>query len=580
MANLFGKLRVKKSASNRSTFNLSQNHLTTFNFGEVLPIYHRNLIPSDNFKLNNIGAFARVAPMACPTYGTAKLNFVNIFVPYRLVCEHASAWINGQEFDNGSVALGRFFYVRDLIILLNNSLFSVEGTSSNFDYSFVNSQNDRVFRKFTNNGKHLYKIFQMLGYELFPDISTVSTIKFNAFNILCFLRAYNDWFVNDGTYNNSDLSVALDAVRNHINNSDVDGLWKSYNGGIIDIKWLITENTPLFIAEYEPDYITSAFVNPIGENIVGSANLKSINSYIPDGLGEDESSYIGIGDSGKGVSYDSLRGIQSTSIKALLAFDRWARIHNFTSSRIGEQLLARFGVKVEDYKSNVSTLLSRSDMVLNIGDVTSTASTEQEALGAYAGKGIINGDGNGAHINVDEYGLFLTLAYASVNPIYYQRVDRDNLRLEPNDYFMPEFENLGMQPISVMEVSADPKAVSSSSHSSTRVFGFQPRYTDYKVPFDQITGDFRNADMASFHFGRNMNFVYYNDLTVGQQVRSMGDRDQYLRIFQDTNKDFDHFYLNTYFDITCSRPMLSIQESFDLGNDMEVRKANNTPVGN
>ena len=49
--------------------------------GEIMPILHEELIPGDSFNIGE-SVFARLAPLAVPTYGSFYFKTASMFVPY------------------------------------------------------------------------------------------------------------------------------------------------------------------------------------------------------------------------------------------------------------------------------------------------------------------------------------------------------------------------------------------------------------------------------------------------------------------------------------------------------------------
>ena len=86
MSQLFN--RIKVATSNRSTFDLSHHQVTTSDFGYIIPICYRDMLPNDDFVVKpNI--FCRLAPLNVPTYGRIKCSVYHFFVPYRLLYDYS-----------------------------------------------------------------------------------------------------------------------------------------------------------------------------------------------------------------------------------------------------------------------------------------------------------------------------------------------------------------------------------------------------------------------------------------------------------------------------------------------------------
>jgi len=82
---------VPKSEIQRSRFDRSHAHKTTFDAGYLVPVYVDEVLPGDTFNMNAT-AFARLSTPLKPIMDNLYLDMQFFFVPYRLV------WDNWQAF--------------------------------------------------------------------------------------------------------------------------------------------------------------------------------------------------------------------------------------------------------------------------------------------------------------------------------------------------------------------------------------------------------------------------------------------------------------------------------------------------
>ncbi|MDD6223559.1 MAG: major capsid protein, partial [bacterium] len=71
----------------RSTFDLSNGHKTTFNEGELVPIYLNEVLPGDTFQIDTAHVIRMTTPLK-PIMDNAILDIYFFFVPNRLVWDH------------------------------------------------------------------------------------------------------------------------------------------------------------------------------------------------------------------------------------------------------------------------------------------------------------------------------------------------------------------------------------------------------------------------------------------------------------------------------------------------------------
>lgn len=601
MAKGFDLLHVKSAVQSRGKFDLSRSHQTTLNFGQIIPIFHEELITGDEINVNpNI--FSRCAPLVVPTFGKADIRTVSMFIPYYQVAKDADAFFDGQNVFNGVNVYQRYITLSDLFDIFNHESisYSVDPpsgwnvNSSNrswYDFLYQSASNGNVYKKFSAYGKYVYKILRCLGYQIPNGVSLYSEstwmkstkdIRLSAYPILAFFKGYNDWMSQSQNYNLSSLTAALYQIK--LGNAYSSGSTVFYNGtGKITSACVLHFMSCLYLM-YDNDYFTSAWRFP--NSPLNTNNVTGIK-------------YISTADQDRTVS--STQNVVSTrfavssnetvitqrGLDFLRKFDDWVRRNNYAGSRDVQQIYSRFGVKTDDFKSHFAYVLDKSTFPLQVGDVTSTAQTSVDSktggfegnnLGDYAGKGIVNGSTN-VHFKSSEFGMFITYAWISVKPVYADGFERTVLRNNVFDYFNPEFDGVGPDAISQMEVIADNKNDFNLSNM-TSVYGFTDRYNSYKFGHDQITGDMAiYDDFKAWHFGRNLSAVRANNGLYAQSPSVMNFSSvssEFNRIFQYTDGEEDMFYLTAYFDVSAVRPMKSLSQVADLGDgNMTIERNGN-----
>ena len=77
----FDTLKVKSAVKSRNKFDLSRTHLTTMDFGEIVPLLVEETVPGDQISVDAT-YFSRLAPLVKPTYGKFSFKTVSAYVPY------------------------------------------------------------------------------------------------------------------------------------------------------------------------------------------------------------------------------------------------------------------------------------------------------------------------------------------------------------------------------------------------------------------------------------------------------------------------------------------------------------------
>lgn len=154
--------------------------------------------------------------------------------------------------------------------------------------------------------------------------------------------------------------------------------------------------------------------------------------------------------------------------------------------RPNEAALAHFGVSVPDQSLQRAQFLGGMSSPLVISEVPQTSEgTQSSPQGTLAGKATSYGNGHLFKQFFSEHGFIIIMTSCTVRANYFQGLDRMFSRMTRDEYAWPEFANLGEEPIYTKEIYAQEPGVADDT-----VFGYLPRYADYKSAVNQIKGDF------------------------------------------------------------------------------------------
>ena len=288
--------------------------------------------------------------------------------------------------------------------------------------------------------------------------------------------------------------------------------------------------------------------------------------------------------------------ITQFGLDALKALTDYVKRHQLVGARALDRLYARFGKSLDSAKLDRSSYIGAQNIPLQFGDVMSHAATQDDFLGSYAGKGIAYGADGNFEFSTDEYGYFVIISSIVPQIGYYQGVDRTNLHLGRTDFWTPEFDQIGNQAIAKMELispmnpyaeinedtqSGDPGNFATLD-TVEGIFGYTPRYSEYKIGRDKLTGDFRYASKngvgdtsSAWHLFRNVG-AYADQgpayLKHNRYFVTGDDWAQYNRVFNYTNSGVDKFYMIHTFNVTSNSPMHSLYDTYKFENEDEGAK--------
>ena len=158
-------------------------------------------------------------------------------------------------------------------------------------------------------------------------------------------------------------------------------------------------------------------------------------------------------------------------------------------NHIKDNMMAHYGV-ASDFNDHRPTYLGSVSAPLNIGDIATTANASSgvnDTVGDIAGKGLSSLDEKVFKYHAKDFGVIMVMFSMLPEAEYDAKgIERTNQLLEAEDFFVPEYENLGLEAVSV--ISIYPRG--SGAPSDNAVFGYAPRYYGYKTKVDKVFGQF------------------------------------------------------------------------------------------
>lgn len=153
--------------------------------------------------------------------------------------------------------------------------------------------------------------------------------------------------------------------------------------------------------------------------------------------------------------------------------------------RPNEAILAHFGVRTPDATLDRAEFLGGYMQPIVVSEVTQTSeTTETSPQGTLAGKGTTyKGNILFKHF-FTEHGFVFVFTSALCRANYWQGLPKVFSRMQRDEYYWPEFANLGEEPVYTKELFA--KAAEDT------VFGYVPRYSDYKSAVGELHGNMRS----------------------------------------------------------------------------------------
>lgn len=575
------KVRVNVAVDHRSKLDVSGTHITTNNFMLLKPVYYRHMLPSESIH-GNEHAEVRMQPLASPTWGKCRLNIRNFFVPYRQVFPNWDSFYYdtiGVNYNNASLVSDVPKFANDTFVKWFMSYSGAYGslciqktltvTDTTYDFMYVNG-NTTEYYVLTYIGRNVLSILYGLGYRI--NWNDTDQTNYNALGLLCYAKVFTDWYANSQYLNSSE----------YIN---IQKLFK-YNNPTSGLVLVGSDfETILFFTMFvlydgQNEYITNAWDNPIAPNVgVGSVNFSVTDITTP---GNTAANIISVHQTAEGTPFMKQGSSGSNNIGTQYIHDMlkqltdYVKRHQLVGAREAERALAAFGINLDSTKVNRSIFISTHTQDIEIGAVMSNADTGTNIsnLGDYAGAGY-GQMSDEIDFQTDEFGMFIAVSSILPDSGIYQGIDRNNLHLDKSEFFIPEFDAAGVQSIAKREAYMSANGNFGTGSQYDESFGYCPRYSEYKVGRNFLTGLFLSptsmVDVDNWHLFRQFKDIYFGN-DIANLHHSMNftrgtDATQYSRIFTDTSTDYDKFFMVFHFALQAISPCRSLFDSYDFDSN-------------
>lgn len=481
----------------RNAFDVGYTNKFTSSLGMLLPCFVRECNPDEHYRINP-RMFCRSMPMNSAAFIQCTQHVEFYFVPYRLLWHSFGQWFVGTKFDVSTHHLSEQkenFPTIDLGTLFAG-LVSRTAQSSFTDvlgYSLA---------------KGSLRLLDLLGYgdlSHFDDgslsIVNIENVKVSPFRLLAYQKICSDFYRVNNYEENRISSYNVDAMLPMSGSSNFETFIKSY----CQLRYrpwkkdLYTiSNTSFQGSDFMSSQI-SAPQFPLGDTDKYHEVVPSSSNY-----GDN---YMGL--LNQGVSSNGQFTLSVANIRSAFALDKLYRLSAGASDGdYKSQIKARYGFDAyaPQYKSEFIGSASANVQVNPItttADTLSSDDTSGTPAGRIYGNGVASSQNDFFEFDVKEHGIIMGIS-SFVPDVDYSSygINLFNQKINREDYFQPEFDNLGKQPISSLVFTPWKLTNLESGNKSLQlvntVLGWFPRYVEYKTAVDEVHGQLNGWVNRSF----------------------------------------------------------------------------------
>ncbi len=438
MSSLFNS--IDRARINRSVFNLSHEHSTAFDMGQLIPALILEAVPGDIFAMQ-AEILVRLQPLMSPAFTQMHATMHTFFVPYRILDENFEDFITKGISGENSYTLPRW----------NPLTVQEVAVRSLWDYLGFPIGKNKI-----QPIDYVRRAYNAIYNEYYRDENLQDEIPLD--NVQILNRAWEkDYFTSAFTSPQRGTSPALPISGTtfaDFNDSLHDGqsdmqLPKGLEQGV-EIPSGVYK---IGIRNGDPQH-HNILKQTLNRNVIDFSNATTFDL-------ED---------------FRWTAVIQQTLERAMRGGVRYT-----------EWLQAMYGVSPKDERLNRPEYIGGSKAPITVSEVLQTSETSTKSpQGNLAGHGISYSQGGNGRYRVTEFGIIMGIVSIMPRALYHQGMSRQWMRKTPFDFFNPAFVNLGEQEIKQSELF-----VTNSVSENDKIFGFQGMYNELRYMPSHVTANLR-----------------------------------------------------------------------------------------
>ena len=508
----------------RNLFDLSHENKLTCEMGKLVPILCEEILPGDTFRVST-DMVVRMAPMLAPIMHNVNVYTHFFFVPNRLIFDKWEDFITGGADGNDSTVA--------------------------------------PYMTTPSGGFAVSSLADYLGVPTGVGNAKISALPFRAY-----AKIYNDYYRDENLQTEVSLSTAAGADtttstalltrcwQHDFFTSALPWTQRSTTGAV---KLPLGSSAPVFA---DDDYRShSDFPDRYKHSIAfrkldGSHTTNRSSGIFVAGTGSASSTDL-LESSGSPQSGSTGSSMYPVNLKADLGNATAADVNDIryafqvqrflekmarTGARYTEVILSHFGVKSSDSRLQRAEYLGGGRSPIAISDVLQTSADDDQPtpLATMAGHGYSAQRSHQFKRFFEEHGWLIGIMSIMPRSTYQQGLAKKWTRDTRFSYYWPVFSHLGEQAIHNREIYLQ------GTSADDGIFGYQPRYQEYRKRYSEVHGDFRSS-LNFWHLGRVFTQLPVLNSDFVKCVPS-------TRIFAVTSGT-DHMWVDLYHKIKALRPV-------------------------
>ena len=486
--------QVPKMKASRTRFNRDQTILTTFDSGKLIPFYVDEVLPGDTFQVNT-SAIIRMTTPKYPVMDDAFIDFYYFYCPNRILWDSFRQFMGEVE---DKPWMPTKTYKVPKIKILGSEKAGLPNEGSILDYMGVptkvkkpfeiNALPIRAYTKIWNeffrdenvdNAATIVTDDRDSTYADFNRESEVETVLSQAYTGgRCLpVNKFHDYFTSCLPYPQRGPEVTLPIQGN----AEV----KAYKG--------------LPEKKNETDMLVNGFnIGATPSTKAGTLNgIASAKNTYPvqfqgKSIGGDGTDAVYLG-----ADLSDVTAATINDLRKAVAVQQYYEALARGGSRYREQVQALWDVVISDKTVQVPEYLGGGRYHVNMNQIVQTSGQQTDndtPIGETGAMSVTPINEGSFTKSFEEHGFVIGVCCVRHNHSYQQGLERFWSRTDRLDYYVPQFANLGEQPVKKKEIMITGEA------TDEETFGYQEAWADYRMKPNRVSGKMRSNAKGTLDF--------------------------------------------------------------------------------
>ena len=487
-------LQIPEMHASRTRFNRDQTILTTFDAGELIPFFVDEVLPGDTFQVDT-AAIIRMTTPKYPVMDDAFIDFYYFYCPNRILWDDFKAFMGEVEETPWKPTKT---YKVPQIVLENENKLNIPFERSILDYMGVPTKSIKAPEK---------------------------KASINALPIRAYVKIWNEFFRDENVENAATLITTSTDVRYNDEDGFEKTLTHAYKGGRClpvnkfhdyftsclpypqrgpDVTLPMAGNAP--IAMYGSEKLETLGTN--GGNNTIYLNQASISELIGPSITQEETGHANVTGYSKynsqlpdfaylGADLRDVTGATINQLRQAISVQQYYEALARGGSRYREQVRALWGVTISDKTVQIPEYLGGGRYHVNINQIIQTSGQQADndtPIGETGAMSVTPINECSFTKSFEEHGFVIGVCCVRHNRSYQQGLERFWSRRDRLDYYVPQFANIGEQPVKKKEIMLTGNA------SDEEVFGYQEAWADYRMKPNRVSGLMRSNAAGTLDF--------------------------------------------------------------------------------